>query len=465
MKIEHVILANLVGNEGYMRKVFPFIQREYFSEASEGVVFDLIHGYIDKYNAAPTKEALRIDLGLKEGLSSDVYNAADQLIDSLATDTVTQNEWLIDTTETFCQDKALYNAVLKAIKVMDDADSKIPRTAIPKLLQDALGVCFDTQVGHDFLEDSDARFEFYHKTESRLPFDLEILNKITCGGLPKKTLTVLLASTGVGKSLAMCHMAAANLMAGKNVLYITLELAEERVAERIDANLLNTPINELKALDKETFDRKIDRVRQKTPGKLVIKEYPTASAGSANFRHLLNELKTKKNFVPDVIYIDYINICTSSRIKANSNANSYTIIKAIAEELRGLAVEFNVPIVTATQVNRSGTASSDPELTDTSESFGLPATADFMIALFQSEQLAELDQIMVKQLKNRFNDLNYYKRFVLGIDKSKMRLFDIDQSEGSTEDKPVMDRTSFGEQDFERRKPKSKFGDKFKDFK
>lgn len=465
MKLEHVIFSNLVSNEDYLRKVFPFIQRDYFSDTSDKVIFELIHDYINKYNRAPSKEALKVDLQLKDSISGDVYSNVEKTIDELAPDAMTNMNWLVDNTEKFCQDKALYNAVLESIKIMDDNQTQIPRSAIPKILQDALGISFDSQIGHDFIEDADERFEFYHRHDSRLPFDIELLNKITGGGLPPKSLSVLLAGTGVGKSLAMCHMAAANLMLGKNVLYITMEMSEEKIAERIDANLMNTPIQEMLLMDKETFDRKIARIKSKTVGKLVVKEYPTASAGSANFRHLLNELKMKRNFVPDVIYIDYLNICMSSRIKAGANVNSYTMIKAIAEELRGLAVEFNVPIITATQINRTGFASSDPELTDTSESFGLPATADFMIAMSQSEQLAELGQIMFKQLKNRYNDINFYKRFVVGVDKSKMRLFDLDQDEANMEDKPLMDKTEFGQQDFDRKKPKSKFANKFGDFK
>lgn len=464
MKLEHVIFSNLVTNEDYLRKVFPFIQKDYFSDTSDKVMFELISDYVNKYNRPPSKEALRVDLQLKESLSGDVYANVEKVIDDLAVEAMTNMNWLVDNTEKFCQDKALYNAVLESIKIMDDNQTQTPRSAIPKILQDALGISFDSQIGHDFIEDADERFEFYHRHDSRLPFDIELLNKITGGGLPPKSLSVLLAGTGVGKSLAMCHMAAANLQIGKNVLYITMEMSEEKIAERIDANLMNTPIQEMQLMDKETFDRKIARIKSKTVGKLIVKEYPTASAGSANFRHLLNELKMKRNFVPDVIYIDYLNICMSSRIKAGANVNSYTMIKAIAEELRGLAVEFNVPIITATQINRTGFASSDPELTDTSESFGLPATADFMIAMSQSEQLAELGQIMFKQLKNRYNDINYYKRFVVGVDKSKMRLFDIDQEEATTEDKPLMDKTEFGQQDFERKKPKSKFGKKFEGF-
>lgn len=465
MKLEHVILSNLVSNEAYMRKVIPFLKRDYFTEMSDAVAFDLIWSYVDKYNSSPSKEALRIDLNQKSDLSEPVYKNVDQLIDSLEADQVTKTDWLVDKTEEFCQDKALYNAVLASIKIMDDKDGKTPKTAIPQILQDALGVSFDTKMGHDYIEDAESRYDFYHTAVSRIPFDIEILNTITKGGIPPKTLNILLAGTNVGKSLIMCHLAAAYMMSGKNVLYITMEMAEERISERIDANLLNVDLDDMMAVDKSTFKKKIERIRQKTVGRLKVVEFPTASAGAANFRHLLNELKLKNNFVPDVILIDYINICTSSRIKAGANANSFTIIKAIAEELRGLAVEFGVPIWSATQTTRSGLSNSDLELGDVSESIALASTCDFMLAISQSEELAELNQYMFKQLKSRYGDKNKNKRFVVGVEKGKMRLFDIDQEEASTEDKPLMDKTGFGQQDFERNRPKSKFGKgKFKDF-
>lgn len=466
MKLEHVILSNLVTNEGYMRKVIPFLNREYFSEASDVAIFEIIQDYVDKYNVNPSKEALRIELGLKDKVNESVFKTADQFIDSIDIDTVSQVQWLVDTTETFCQDKALYNAVLQSIKIMDDKEGKIPKSAIPSLLQTALGVSFDSKLGHDYIEDAEQRFDFYHAKVSRLPFDVEILNKITKGGVPPKTLNILLAGTNVGKSLIMCHLSSAYMKAGKNVLYITMEMAEERISERIDANLLNVDLDDMMMVDKTTFLKKINHIKQRTVGRLKVVEYPTAAAGAANFRHLLNELKIKNNFIPDVILIDYINICASSRIKASSNANSFTIIKAIAEELRGLAVEFNVPIWSATQTTRSGLSNSDLELGDVSESIALASTCDFMLAISQSDELAELGQYMFKQLKSRYGDKNKIKRFVVGVDKGKMRLFDIDQDEAGVEDKPLMDKTSFGQEDFERRKPKSKFNKaKFGEFK
>jgi archaellum biogenesis ATPase FlaH len=351
---------------------------------------------------------------------------------------------------------------------MDEKNASISKGSIPSILTDALGVSFDTHIGHDFLDDSDERYEFYHRKEKRIPFDLEYFNTITNGGIPNKTLNIALAGTGVGKSLFMCHCAAANLAKGHNVLYITLEMAEERIAERIDANLLDVAVDELELMPKQSYDTKMNRLKEKFTGKLIVKEYPTACAGSANFRHLLNELRIKKNFEPDIIYIDYLNICLSSRIKHGANVNSYTLIKAIAEELRGLAVEYDVPIVSATQTTRSGYSNSDVGLEDTSESFGLPATADFMFALISSEELESLNQIMVKQLKNRYSDPGSNRRFVLGIDRSKMRLYDVDQSAqaGLVDDRPVMDKGKFMEEENERQKPKSKFDrSKFEGFK
>lgn len=465
MRLEHLIFANLIGNESYMRKVIPFIHRDYFAQPSDQTLFRLIEAYVDKYNASPSKEALLVDLGNTDGLTEQLYSQVEDTLGELKVDDVTRVEWLVDKTEEFCQDRALYNAVAQSIQVLDDKKSDIPRSAIPKMLQDALAVSFDTKLGHDYLEDAEARFDFYHTKVARLPFDIEILNKITKGGVPPKTLNILLAGTNVGKSLIMCHLAAAYMQAGKNVLYITMEMAEERISERIDANLLNVDLDDMLSIPKANFMAKIERIRQKTVGRLKVVEYPTASAGAANFRHLLNELRLKENFEADVILIDYINICTSSRIKASSNANSFTIVKAIAEELRGLAVEFNVPIWSATQTTRTGLSNSDLELGDVSESIALASTCDFMLAISQSEELAELNQYMFKQLKSRYGDKNKIKRFMVGVDKGKMRLFDIDQDEASTEDKPLMDKTSFGEQDYERHKPKSKFRGSFDAFK
>lgn len=467
MAFEQVIFSNLIFNEEYARKVIPFLKEEYFVDYTDKILFKLIDSYSKTYNSFPSKEALVIDLTNKEGINEDTFKKCRDIIQNLDKDENTKLEWLLDKTETFCQEKAVYNAIMKSIEIIDDKSGKLTKGSIPQILTDALGVSFDSHIGHDFIDDSDSRFEFYHTRESRVPFDLEFFNKITQGGLPKKTLNIILAGTGVGKSLAMCHFAAANMVAGLNVLYITMEMAEERIAERIDANLLDVTLDDLKVIPKDSYDKKMERLKRKVKGKLVIKEYPTACAGSANFRHLLNELKIKKNFVPDVIYIDYLNICMSSRIRHGSNVNSYTLVKAIAEELRGLAVEHNVPIISATQTTRSGYSSSDVGLEDTSESFGLPATADFMFALTTSEELEELGQIMVKQLKNRYNDPSVNRRFVLGVDRSKMRLYDVEQSaQEDILDGPVMDKTEFGQQDYERNRKKPKFDkSKFEGFK
>jgi archaellum biogenesis ATPase FlaH len=458
MSIEQVILSNLLYNEEYSRKVIPFLKDEYFTNYNEKIIFNVISEYVQKYNAFPSKEALAIDLSNKDGIGEEVFRQSKELISAFKEDTETKVDWLLDQTEKFCQDKAIYNAIMASIGILDDSSGKTTKGAIPQILSDALAVSFDTHIGHDFLEDADTRYDFYHTKEVKVPFNLEFFNKITGGGLPKKTLNIALAGTGVGKSLFMCHCAASNMASGLNVLYITLEMSEEKIAERIDANLLDTPINQLKLLPKETYDKKIERIKSKVKGKLIIKEYPTACAGSANFRHLLNELKIKKNFVPDIIYIDYLNICMSSRIKHGSNVNSYTYIKTIAEELRGLAVEFGVPIVSATQTTRSGYSSSDLGLEDTSESFGLPATADFMFGLISNEELRNVNQIMVQQLKNRYGDPGYIRRFVVGVDRSKMRLYDV---EGSAQedvlDGPVMDNTEFGKREKTSKFDKSKF--------
>ena len=463
MAIENAILGNLVYNEEYGRKCIPFLKEEYFSSQDQKVVFRLIKEYIDKYNTFPSKEALAIDLSNKDGITEETFKNARDMISAFTQDKDTKIDWLLDQTEKFCQDKAIYNAIMASIGILDDKTGKTTKGAIPQILSDALAVSFDTHIGHDFLEDTDSRYDFYHAKEERIAFDLDYFNKITQGGLPKKTLNIALAGTGVGKSLFMCHCAAANMVQGLNVLYITMEMAEERIAERIDANLLDITIDDLKLIPKDAYDKKIERLRSRTKGKLIVKEYPTACAGSANFRHLLNELKLKKNFVPDIIYIDYLNICASSRIKNGANVNSYTLVKAIAEELRGLAVEFNVPIVSATQTTRSGYSNSDVGLEDTSESFGLPATADFMFAIITSETLQQYNQIMVKQLKNRYNDPGLYTKFVVGVDRSKMRLYDVEQSaqddiiDGPNMNKSVFDSSKFGNEDSERSKPKSKF--------
>jgi len=450
--IEKTILSHLVYNEPFARKVLPFLKDEYFNSLSEKVVYGIIRDYIDKYNSTPTKEVLALELSNMDGMNETTFKDSKSLIESISIEP-TDIEWLVNSTEKFCQEKAIYNAIMASIKILDDKNSTQGKGEIPNLLSEALGVSFDVSIGHDYLMNSDERYEFYHRKEDRIPFNLEYMNKITKGGLVRKSLNVALAGTGVGKSLFMCHCAADNLTKGKNVLYITMEMAEEKIAERIDANLLNVTIDELSTLPKDMYDKKIARVKEKTIGKLIIKEYPTASAGSGHFRHLINELRIKRNFIPDIIYIDYLNICCSSRIRAGSNVNSYTYIKAIAEELRGLAVEFNLPVVTATQTTRSGYGNSDVELTDTSESFGLPATADLMFALIASDEMEELSQIMIKQLKNRYNDPTIHKKFVVGIDRAKMRLYDVEQSaqKDIVEDKPVFSKSQFGTMDEERK--------------
>jgi len=430
MKLEQSILRNLVYNEDYLRKVLPFLKDDYFSDRTERTIYNEITSFTETYNTPPTIEALSIAVKERNNLTDDEVKNCETYLQEIEAHSKEQTEvqWLVDKTEKFCQEKAVYNAVLGAISILDGKDKSKDKGAIPTILSDALAVSFDTTVGHDYLQDSDARYDFYHRKEERIPFDLEYFNKITKGGLPAKTLNIALAGTGVGKSLFMCHVAAGAMVQGKNALYITLEMAEEKIAERIDANLLNVTLDDLMDLPKEMYDKKVARVREKTTGKLIIKEYPTASASVTHFRTLLNELNLKRSFVPDIIFVDYLNICCSSRIKAGANINSYTYVKSIAEELRGLAVEYNVPIVSATQTTRSGFTSSDPGLEDTSESFGLPATADLMFALISSEELEELGQIMVKQLKNRYNDPGYYKRFTVGVDRSKMKLYDIEQS-------------------------------------
>lgn len=470
MKIENVIFGNLINNEEYARKVIPFLKSEYFSDQVDRTVFDLITDYVNKYNSFPTKTALDIDLNEKTGLTEDQFKKAKELVSELNKSDEKDINWLVDSTEKFCKDKALYNALMQSIQIVDSSkNDSISVGSIPQILQDALGVSFDQSIGHDFLDDADARYEFYHRKEVRIPFDLDFFNKITQGGLPRKTLNIALAGTGVGKSLFMCHCAAANLMSGLNVLYVTMEMAEERIAERIDANLLGVTLDELKELPQSIYYKLIGRVRDRAKGKLIVKEYPTACAGSANFRHLLNELNLKKNFVPDIIYIDYLNICASSRIKAGANVNSYTYIKAIAEELRGLAVEFNVPVVSATQTTRSGYSNSDVGLEDTSESFGLPATADFMFAMVTSDELRQLSQIMVKQLKNRYGDPAIHKRFVVGVDYSRMRLYNVEasaQEDLMDDDTPVFDTSHAGSRLNEESKPANKFNrSKFEGFK
>ena len=430
MRLETVILRNLIRNEEYLRKVLPFLKLEYFSDKTERVIYEEINKFTETYNSTPTIEAIGLAVKERRNLSDEELEKSESYLHEITSfkDEESKVQWLTDKTEKFCQERAIYNAVLGSISILDGKDKSNDKGAIPKILSDALAVSFDSSVGHDYLENSDERYDFYHRKEERIPFDLEYFNKITKGGLPAKTLNIALAGTGVGKSLFMCHVAAGAMAQGKNVLYITLEMAEEKIAERIDANLLNVSIDALMELPRDMYDKKVKRVKDMTTGKLIIKEYPTASASATHFRTLLNELNLKKSFVPDIIFIDYLNICCSSRIKPSANINSYTYVKSIAEELRGLAVECGVPIVSATQTTRSGFTSSDPGLEDTSESFGLPATADLMFALITSEELEALGQIMVKQLKNRYSDPTAFKRFVIGVDRSKMKLYDVEQT-------------------------------------
>ena len=451
MRIETAILSNLINNEEYCRKVVPHLKKSYFADRKEAAIASLLIKFFEQYNKPASPEILAIEIGNLSGFTDkevpEMLEYAKQL-----TTAEENEEWLIQNTEKFCKNRAVYNAILDSIKIIDGKDPAHTQDAIPSILSDAWAVSFDNHVGHDYIINAPERYDFYHKVEEKVAFDLDMFNKITKGGLSKKTLNIVLAGTGVGKSLFMCHVAASTLVANKNVLYITMEMAEERIAERIDANLLNLTMDELKVVDKDIFESRIDKINNKTQGKLIVKEYPTASAHAGHFRALLEELKMKLEFKPDIIMIDYLNICASQRMKMSANVNSYTYIKAIAEELRGLAVEYNVPIISATQTTRSGYTNSDPGLEDTSESFGLPATADFMIALVSNEELEQLNQIIVKQLKNRYSDPNYYKRFVIGVDRSKMKLYDVETSaqiglsdSGQREDdSPAFDKSDFG---------------------
>ena len=444
---ETLILRNLLTNDSYMRKVGPFLKKEYF-EGVHRLLFLEINRYAMKYNRLPTMESVQVEIEQSDDFNDTNYTEAMSLLPTLFEKKEEDEQWLTDTTEKWCQDRAIYLAVMESIQIIDGKNKTLSKNALPDILQKALGVTFDTSVGHDYIENMDERYDFYHRQEERLAFDLDYMNRITKGGLPNKTLNIALAGTGVGKSLFMCHMAANGLSQQKNVLYITMEMAEERIAERIDANLMNVPLSSLDSMTKDVFRDRVGEIASKTNGRLIIKEYPTGSAHVNHFRALLQELKMKKKFVPDIVFVDYLNICASSRMKGmGGSINSYTYIKAIAEELRGLAVEFNIPIMSATQTTRTGFANSDPGLEDTSESFGLPATADLMIALVSNEELEQMGQIMVKQLKNRYNDPNINKRFVVGIDRSKMRLFDVDQSEQTLveEDIPVFDNTTAGQ--------------------
>ena len=450
--VEFLILRSLIFNEEYLRKVVPFIKAEYFEDPNQKIIFEEVLNFVQEYNQQATKEILCIEIEKRQDINDSTFKEIVNLIGSFE-DTTVEYNWLVDTTEKWCRDRAIYLALMESIHIADGKDEKKNRDSIPTILSDALSVSFDTHIGHDYLSDYEQRYETYHRKEEKIPFDLEFFNKVTKGGLPNKTLNIALAGTGVGKSLFMCHVASSVLLQGKNVLYITAEMAEERIAERIDANLLNVNIQEIIDIPKVMFEDKVTKLASRTQGTLIIKEYPTATAHAGHFKALLNELALKKSFRPDIIFIDYLNICASSRYRGNSTVNSYSYIKAIAEELRGLAVEANVPIVSATQTTRSGYGSSDVELTDTSESFGLPATADLMFALISTEELESLGQILVKQLKNRYNDPTIHKRFVVGIDRAKMRLYDCEQSAQND----IIDNGKEEEYTYEEPKPKKSF--------
>ena len=453
-KVEFLILRNLLHNEEYLRKVVPFLKSEYFEDEKQKIVYQEIASFVEEYNELTTKEVLCIEIEKRKDITDSMFKDITSLIDELD-NSPADLQWLLDTTEKWCRDRAIYLALIESISLADGKDDTKGRDAIPSILSDALAVSFDNHVGHDYLIDYEERYESYHRKEDKIPFDLEFFDKVTKGGLPNKTLNIALAGTGVGKSLFMCHFASSVLLQGKNVLYITMEMAEEKIAERIDANLLNINMQDITDLPKQMFESKVNDISKKTQGTLIIKEYPTAAAHSGHFKGLLNELALKKSFRPDIIFIDYLNICASSRYRGNSNVNSYSYIKAIAEELRGLAVEANLPIVSATQTTRSGFASSDVDLTDTSESFGLPATADLMFALISTEELESINQILVKQLKNRYNDPTIHKRFVVGIDRAKMRLYDCEQK--AQED--IIDNGQETEYDEDKSKFKKTFGD------
>lgn len=475
--LEKTILSNLILNEEYSRKVYPYLKEDYFDDNSLRKIFATCVEYVEKYKEPPSKEALKLAIEKRKDLTEDTYNQVHQLVDELQIDKDTNLGFLVDETEKFCQDKDLYNAIRKSILILDGQDKEFDKGSIPKLLSDSLGISFDSSVGHDFLNDFDDRYEHYHKKEERIPFDIDIFNKITKGGLPRKSMTVLLATTGGGKSLLKCHMAANHLMYGKNVLYITMEMAEEEIGRRIDANIMDITIDEVKEIPRDVFEKRMNRYKSKTTGKLVIKEYPTGSVHSGHFRHLLNELKLKKNFEPDVIFLDYLNICASARVKGNAASNSYNLVKSIAEEVRGLAMEYNCAIVTSSQFNRDGYGNSDVDLTNTSESMGITHTADAIFGLVTSEQLDELGQLMIKQLKNRWGDLSYYRRFLVGIDRAKMKIYELEESaqkninfdnnggNGNSggnnrrdDDTPMFDKTDIGQR-LGARKKRGVFGD------
>ena len=456
--IEKTVLSNLVFNEDYYRRVYPYIKSEYFDDNNIKKIFDTYSKYIEDFKEPPSVEALKISIDKRKDLNEDTYKNVMSAVDELQRDPDTNIDWLVSETEKFCQDKDLFNTIRKAILVIDGEDKEMDKGSLPELLSNSLSISFDTSIGHDYLDDYDSRYDFYHKKEERLPFDIELMNKVTKGGLPRKSMSVLLATTGGGKSLVKCHMAASYLMTGKNVLYITMEMAEERIAERIDANMMDVTLDELKILPRDVYEKRINRIKSKTTGKLVVKEYPTGSAHVGHFRHLLNELRMKRGFTPDVVFIDYLNICASSRVKGAAAANSYTLVKSIAEEVRGLAMEYNCAVVTSSQFNRDGYGNSDVDLTNTSESMGITHTADCILGLISSEDLDNLGQLMIKQLKNRWGDLSYYRRFVVGIDRAKMKLYDLEDgaqknisqdgpqsvTPPAPDDAPVFDKSTFG---------------------
>jgi len=459
--IEKTVLSNLVFNDDYYRRVYPYIKGEYFDDSNIKKVFDTYSEYVDEFKQPPSIEALKISLDKRKDMNEDSYQNVMSAVDGLQRDPDTDTDWLVKETEKFCQDKDLFNSIRKAILVIDGEDKEMDKGALPELLSKSLSISFDSSIGHDYIEDYESRYEFYHRKEERMPFDIDLLNKVTKGGLPRKSMTVLLATTGGGKSLVKCHMAANYLLQGKNVVYITMEMAEERIAERIDANMMDTTLDDLKIMPRDVYEKRMSRIAGKSKGKLVVKEYPTGSAHAGHFRHLLNELKMKKGFQADVIFIDYLNICSSARVKGAAAANSYTLVKSIAEEIRGLAMEFNCAVVTSSQFNRDGYGNSDVDLTNTSESMGITHTADCILGLITSEELDSLGQLMIKQLKNRWGDLSYYRRFVVGIERSKMQIYDLEnsaqngigqgQSVANTTprpsvsiDDPVFDKGSFG---------------------
>jgi replicative DNA helicase len=460
--LEKTILSNLILNKDYYQKVYPYIKEDYFDENSLRKIFSTFVDYVEQYKEPPSVEALKLSIDKRKDLNEDTYKDVMETVSDLNVDTNTSDEFLVSETEKFCQDKDLYNSIRKAILILDGQDKENDKGSIPKILSDSLGINFDSSVGHDFLDDFSDRYDYYHRKEERIPFDIDILNKITKGGLPRKSMTVLLATTGGGKSLLKCHFAANHLMYGKNVLYITMEMAEEEIGRRIDANIMDITLDELNECPRDVYEKRMDRYKTKTPGKLVIKEYPTGSAHAGHFRHILNELRMKKGFIPDVVFVDYLNICASSRVRGAAAANSYTLVKSIAEEIRGLAMEFNCAVVTSSQFNRDGYGNSDVDLTNTSESMGITHTADCILGIVTSEALDDLGQVMLKQLKNRWGDLGYYRRFLVGIDRAKMKIYDLEESAQQNinidgngggnnsggrpqDDSPVFDKTDIGQ--------------------